>query len=129
MNNSDIQSRFEKAREFDAAVRGFKFKFRFPTDFEERKLFLGFSNLDEQASSHQWLHDVLLLSLIGWDGIAIDDVFHDGDKNPFPFSKENARAWIENDSTIFGELSSAFMDARLDRNEKREAAAKNSASA
>jgi hypothetical protein len=129
METSDILARFAKAREFEAVAGGWKFRMRLPTDFHERRFAMETSGIAAAAQSQQWLHDMLLAAVIGWEGPTLDDLLHEGDKTPLPYAPALVAPLLESKLELFDELSVALHAERAARLAKVEAAAKNSASA
>jgi hypothetical protein len=112
---SALADKIRKAREFGQEVEGWKLTLRRPTDEEAATLFR--DNLSPIEVARRFV--------VGWSGVAEQDLIKGGSDQPATFDADTWAAVIEDRPEMWGPISEAVVNAWTAHNDKREARAKN----
>lgn len=105
--------KIKKARQIPVPVRDFMIIVRRPTDLE-------WFEIKGRINPRQ-----LLDFVDGWDKVTEGHIINGGDPHPVPFDLDVAKAWLEDDPQLMGQVIQAVIDGYEQHAAARGEAAKN----
>lgn len=128
MDLDNLRKRAAEARRFDVPIDGVVVTLEIPTRHASKLAYsrAGMVEGDNSATTMiRWTRSVLLLSVVGWVGVAERHVLPDGGDEPVPFSADAVDLVLDARPEWEEELASAVLDRLAQRRAIEDTAAKN----
>lgn len=125
MDFAAFKAALEAARAFEVQMAGATFKLRQPTDHAWRLAHERHVDARGALLLASAMRELLNSAVVGWDGVTGRHFMADGTADALPFTPEARALLLDNRQDIADELSIALTRRVIERQNEREAAAKN----